>query len=398
MTDYALASIGLAIFCYSISVRQLARAELTGPVWFVSLGGLLGWWFNGDWYFTIQDSSLILPIIELVLAIVLFSDAARTRLRVLYHSYQLPLLLLVVALPLTLLLGAVFAYWLLGLSWLYAVLLAVIVTPTDAALCKGFITQKKVPAKLREAINVESGFNDGLCIPLFIFVLAVITGQSQASWQVLLGLFAKEMGIAVMVAIIMTWAAIKLIELAHKKHLFALNSSPYLFVGIAIAVFSCTQVLHGSGFIAVFISGLCFDRFYQHAFKDQLIEDSEHIAEFATFLIWVLFGLVVSQIIIQSEGWLLWCYALLTLFVSRIFPVLLSLSGAHLRLHEKLTLAWFGPKGLASVVLTLMLLQANIEGTALIGEVAAYTILLSVFLHGISTRPITLRFFKNKST
>ncbi|MCF6434913.1 cation:proton antiporter [Pseudoalteromonas sp. MMG022] len=396
MEDYALACIGVAIFIYSISVRQLNRAELTGPIWFVSLGCVLGWWFTDAWHFQIQDSALVLPIIEITLAIVLFSDAAKTRLRVLFHSYQLPVLMLLVALPLTMAFGTLLAHWLLGLSWLHAALLAVIISPTDAALCKGFITKKNVPAKLREAINIESGLNDGLCIPVFVFLLAVMVGQTQASWFELLGLFAKEVGIALLLSGVLTWLAITAIVAAHKRHLFALNSSPFVFVGIAMAIFSCTQLLHGSGFIAVFVSGLLFDRFYQHSFKEQLIEDSEHIADFATLLIWVLFGVIVSQTVLLNEQPSAWLYALLAVSVTRIVPVFISLLPTKIDIQAKLTLAWFGPKGLASVVLTLMLLQANIEGTELIAQVAAYTILLSVFLHGLSTRPIALRFLQKK--
>ncbi|NOU51845.1 sodium:proton antiporter [Pseudoalteromonas sp. JBTF-M23] len=394
MTDYALACVGVAIFIYSISVRQIKRAELTGPIWFVSLGALLGWWFADGWHFQIQDSEIVLPIIELTLAIVLFTDAAKTRLRVLFHSYQLPLLMLLVALPITMLLGALLAHWLLALSWLYAALLAVIISPTDADLCKGFITQKKAPANLREAINIESGLNDGLCIPVFVFLLAVADGQAQSSWLGLLGLFCKEVGIALLVAALITALAIAAIKAAHRRHLFALNSSPFLFIGIVIAIFSLTESLHGSGFIAVFVSGLLFDKFYQHSFKENLIEDSEHIADFASLLIWVLFGMVVSQTLNFNGNLYEWLYALLAVSVIRIIPVLLSLIPSQIGLEGKLTLAWFGPKGLASVILTLMLLQANIEGTELIAHVAAYTILLSVFLHGISTRPIALRFFK----
>ncbi|CAH9063476.1 K(+)/H(+) antiporter NhaP [Pseudoalteromonas holothuriae] len=396
MTDYALACVGVAIFVYSISVRQLNRAELTGPIWFVSLGGLLGWWFTDSWQFQVQDSTVLLPIIELTLAIVLFSDAAKTRLRVLFHSYKLPLLMLLVALPLTMAIGTLLAYWLLALPWLYAALLAVIISPTDAALCKGFITQKKAPANLTEAINVESGLNDGLCIPIFVFLLAVIKGQTQANGLELLILFGREVGIALLVAVVLAWAAIAAIKAAQKRHLFALNSSPFLFAGIAIAIFSFTEILHGSGFIAVFLSGLLFDKFYQHSFKEQLIEDSELIADFASLLIWVLFGIVVSQTFSFDNNLYAWLYALLAVSVIRIIPVLLSLMLIDISMSEKITLAWFGPKGLASVVLTLMLLQANIDGTELIAHVAAYTILLSVFLHGISTRPIVLRFSQKK--
>lgn len=393
MIYYVLASIGLVLFIYSISVRQLAKAEVTAPILFVSFGALLALLLSYESTSTLLDASIVLPVVEVTLAVVLFSDAAKTRLRILYESYQLPLRLLLIGLPLTVLFGAIFAYWLLPITWVGATLLAVIIAPTDAALCKGFLTEKRVPIRLREATNVESGLNDGLCVPLFLFMLGIFVNHESAELSTLSWFFFRELSIACVIAITVTWLSILLIKKAKHHHFFATTTSPFLFVGVALLVFSLAQALHGSGFIAAFVSGLLFDRFYDDEVKDQLIEESEHLADFATLLIWTLFGVVCTSLLSNGVNVDAMVFAVLAISVVRILPVMLSLLHSDTTIHERLTLAWFGPKGLATVVFTLMLLSVMTgkEG-ALITEVAIYSVLLSIFVHGISTRPVSLSF------
>ncbi|KAF7775526.1 hypothetical protein PCIT_a1731 [Pseudoalteromonas citrea] len=392
MTYYILAGAGFVLFIYSISIRQLAKAEITAPILFVSFGVLLGFFVPKDALLTLSDGHIMLPVVEVVLAIVLFSDAAKTRLCVLYDSYQLPLRLLLIGLPVTILCGAVFAYWLLPLPWLGATLLAVIISPTDAALCKGFLNEQHVPIRLREAINVESGLNDGLCVPIFLFLLGVFISNQEASLLTLSWLFFRELGIACIVALVVTYLAIVLMKSAKKHHLFATTTSPFLFVGIALLVFSLTQAFHGSGFIAAFLCGLLFDRFYDDPIKDTLLKDSEHIADFATLLIWTLFGLMSFSLLSFGLNIGALIFAILAVVVIRILPVMLCLIRSDTQLYERMTLAWFGPKGLASVVFVLMLMTVTHDEFTLIIEAAVYTILLSIFIHGVSTRPVSLRF------
>ncbi|MCO7188689.1 MULTISPECIES: cation:proton antiporter [unclassified Pseudoalteromonas] len=378
-----LAWMGLAIFLYSIAIRQLKRAEFTGPMWFVLFGCALGWYFQESLSLRLENLREFLPLVELILAIFLFSDAAKTRLRVLLHSYQLPLLLLL-ALPLTMGLAALGAHWLLSLPWLPGLILAIMLTPTDAALCQSFIQDKQVPAKLREAINVESGLNDGLCVPVFLFLLSSSIHTQAPSGHSLLMLFLQEVGIALAVALMLTIAAIWLIKLTYRHHFFAAKSSPFLFIGIAIGVFSLTQLLEGSGFIAVFISGLLFDYGFRDAFKDKLIEESEQIAELAAYILWVIFGISASVLLFTAFEWQIWLYALLAVVVFRFIPVMVLLMPTRLDWRAQVTLAWFGPKGLASVVLSLMLLGSNLAYSLLLTKITAATVLLSIFIFGVS--------------
>ncbi|TMO75910.1 cation:proton antiporter [Pseudoalteromonas aurantia] len=392
MIYYILASAGLVLFIYSISVRQLVKAEITAPILFVTLGAVISYFVGKEAVVMELDSDIMLPMVEVILAVVLFSDAARTRLRVLYDSYQLPLRLLLVGLPLTILFGAIFAYWLLPLSWIGATLLAVIISPTDAALCKGFLSEPRVPVRLREAINVESGLNDGLCVPIFLFLLPVVVYGENATLSALSWLFFRELSIACVIAIVVTWISIVLMRKAKTHHLFATTTSPFLFISVATLVFSLTQALHGSGFIAAFVCGLLFDRFYDDPIKDTLLKDSEHIADFATLLIWTLFGMISLNLLSQGVNIDALIFAVFAIILIRTLPIILCLMGSDTRLHERITLAWFGPKGLASVVFILMLMTTMNSDVSLIIEAAVYTVLLSIFMHGVSTRPISLSF------
>ncbi|CCQ10357.1 putative Na+/H+ antiporter, may regulate cell volume and cold resistance [Pseudoalteromonas luteoviolacea B = ATCC 29581] len=391
MNYIALAWVGLAVFVYSLSVRQLQRTELTGPMWFVLIGVGLAWFGEHSLSITEIDRQVWQPIVELTLAIFLFTDAAKTRLRVLMASVQLPLRLLLIGLPISVVLATLVGVAMLPLTFVSCVLLAVMISPTDAALCRGFITAKQVPANLREAINVESGLNDGLCVPLFVLALSAIEKQGELSTLQLLGVFMQELGVALILASVLTFIAIWLLTKAKAHHLFARKTSPFLFVGFCVFIYATTQSLGGSGFIATFISGLLFDRFYLDPFKDKLIEEGEHIAELAAMVIWVLFG-VVAFTTLHTLTWTTLCYALAAVTLLRVIPVLIALIGYQASWHHKLTLAWFGPRGLASVVFTLMLVESNLPEAKLIADIATCTILLSVFLHGMTTRPISLSF------
>jgi NhaP-type Na+/H+ or K+/H+ antiporter len=396
MEYLVIAFIGGLFLFYSLTFRQLEKTEVTGPMFFV-IGGI-GLAFllpnEGDTIKTGVDH--LLPFIELTLSIFLFSDAAKSKLSVLRHSFQYPSLLLFVALPLTLLLGIAVALFLFSeLSLIQAALLAIILTPTDAALSKGLLESKHVPEKIREGINTESGLNDGLCVPVFlIFILLAKNPESAITASQTLSVFGRELGLALLVAIISILIFIPCLNFAMKRHLFAQNTSPFLLLGFAMAVFSITQYIHGSGFIAVFLAGLLFDRFSTTEVSTELIEDSEHIADFTSLMIWCLFGFVCAYLVIPELNTEIVIYALLSATLIRIIPVMISLQFTALNIKERFTLAWFGPRGLASIVFTLMVIDTQIENKYQIATIAMTTILFSVFIHGISTKPIADSFVK----
>ncbi|MCZ2721971.1 cation:proton antiporter [Marinomonas sp. 15G1-11] len=388
---YAVLAVVSGLFLiYSISIRPLSRKDISGPMFFVLGGVLIAYFVPNEGANLAGGLDYALPLIEMTLSVFLFTDAAKAKLSVLKHSIQYPSLLLFVALPLTLLLGIGTALLLfVDLTLIQAALIAIILTPTDAALSKGLLENMSVPAKIREGINTESGLNDGLCVPLFlIFILLANHPDTTLSSLEIATIFARELGGAVIIALISTFAFIALLRFAMTHRYFANHSSPYLLLGFAVLVFSLAQTLHSSGFIAAFVAGLLFDKFAPKHMSKPLIEDSEHIANFISLLIWCLFGFVVAYLVIPEINLTIVLYALLSTTLIRIIPVMLSLSFTALDLKERFTFAWFGPRGLASIVFTLMVIDTQIEGKSFIATVAMTTILFSVFIHGVSTKPI----------
>ena len=390
MTYLVIAFIGALFLIYSLTLRQLEKTEVTGPMFFVIGGITLANLVPNNGGELKAGVDLLLPFIELTLSIFLFSDAAKSKLSVLRHSFQYPGLLLFVALPLTLLLGLAVGLFLFAeLSLIQAALIAIILTPTDAALSKGLLSSSQVPEKIREGINTESGLNDGLCVPVFlIFILLAKNPESAITTSHVVSVFSRELGIALLVAITSISIFIPSLNFAMKRHYFAQNTSPFLLLGFAMAVFSVTQYLHGSGFIAVFVAGLLFDKFSTKTVRTELIEDSEHIADFTSLMIWCLFGYACAYLVLPKLNFEIVTYALLSTTLIRIIPVMLSLLFTSLNLKERFTFAWFGPRGLASIVFTLMVIDEQIENKFQIASIAMTTILFSVFIHGISTKPI----------
>lgn len=390
MTYLVIAFIGALFLIYSLTLRQLEKTEVTGPMFFVIGGITLANLVPNSGGELKAGVDLLLPFIELTLSIFLFSDAAKSKLSVLRHSFQYPGLLLFIALPLTLLLGIAVGLFLFAeLSLIQAALIAIILTPTDAALSKGLLSSSEVPEKIREGINTESGLNDGLCVPVFlIFILLAKNPESAITTSHVVSVFSRELGIALLVAITSISIFIPSLNFAMKRHYFAQNTSPFLLLGFAMAVFSVTQYLHGSGFIAVFVAGLLFDKFSTKTVRTELIEDSEHIADFTSLMIWCLFGYACAYLVLPKLNFEIVTYALLSTTLIRIIPVMLSLLFTSLNLKERFTFAWFGPRGLASIVFTLMVIDEQIENKFQIASIAMTTILFSVFIHGISTKPI----------
>ena len=396
MEYLVISFIGVLFLVYSLTFRQLEKTEVTGPMFFVIGGILLATLLPNESSRIKTGIDFLLPFIELTLSIFLFSDAAKSKLSVLRHSFQYPSLLLFIALPLTLLLGiAVGLFLFADLSVIQAALLAIILTPTDAALSKGLLASTQVPEKIREGINTESGLNDGLCVPIFlIFILLAKNPESAITATQTLSVFGRELGLALLIAFTSTAIFIPCLNFAMKRHYFAQNTSPFLLLGFAMAVFSITQYFHGSGFIAVFVAGLLFDKYASTKINKELIEDSEHIADFTSLMIWCLFGFVCAYLVLPKLNLAIITYALLSTTLIRIIPVMLSLQFTALTIKERFTFAWFGPRGLASIVFTLMVIDTQIENKFQIATIAMTTILFSVFIHGISTKPIADSFAK----
>lgn len=384
------AILALIIFVYSTLARGIERTPFGGALFFVALGYVLGPYGLGLLQLDIDRHGLRV-IAEFTLALMLFTDAAKANLRVLGRSYQVPWRMLSFGLPLTLLLGFVFAYLLLpDLTGFEMAVLATMLAPTDAALGKAVISNKLVPVGIRESLNVESGLNDGICVPiLFLFLaLAVDAEASHRGAELALELVLKEVGIGVLVGVLLTLAMSWLLRLSARLGWIGGHWRPIHITAMALCCFCLAQASGGSGFIATFVGGLLFGGLVNRH-KSDLLRAAEGTAETFSLLTWVIFGAGVVGLFIPHITWPILLYSVLSLTVIRMLPMLIALIGSGLRLPEKLFIGWFGPRGLASVVFLILVINEELWGEETLVLTVVCTVTLSVVAHGMSANPLS---------
>lgn len=382
-----LALLAAFLLTYSIFAGRFESRLLNGPLMFMLAGLILGPAFLGILQPRIDSHGLRI-LAELTLAIVLFSDAANADLKVLKAHEGLPLRLLLIGLPLTMLSG-----WLLGI-WLFPqaplielALLAILLAPTDAALGKAVVSNPNVAAPVREGLNVESGLNDGICVPVLLMFLALLIEEhTQSPLSLAMELFFEELGIGALIGGTLTFMAWLMQRYSGKHHWQTPMWSQLTLPGLAVLCFATAQTLGGSGFIAAFVGGLLASYLFAEQ-KHDLLKASEEFASLLSIITWVVFGALVIPSVWSSFTVDIWLYALLSLTVIRIVPVLVSLTGTGFDFETRLFIGWFGPRGLASIVFAIMILDYPLQTGRTLVAVAACTVLLSVLLHGLSANP-----------
>ena len=386
-----LALLAAFLLTYSIFAGRFESRLLNGPLMFMLAGLLLGPAFLGILQPRIDRDGLKF-LAELTLAIVLFSDAANADLKVLRANEGLPLRLLMIGLPLTIAGG-----WLVGL-WLFPqvpplelAILATLLAPTDAALGKAVVSNPKVPAPVREGLNVESGLNDGICVPVLLMFVALLVEQStQSPVSLALELVIEELVIGAFSGIALTLIAWQLQRYSAKHHWQTPMWSQLTLPGLAILCFATAQTLGGSGFIAAFVGGLLASFLFTEQ-KHQILKASEEFASLLSVITWVVFGALVIPWAWSSLTLNIWIYSVLSLTVIRILPVLISLVGTRFDFETRLFIGWFGPRGLASIVFAVMILASPLQASRTVVATAVCTVLLSVLLHGLSANPWVAR-------
>ena len=294
--------------------------------------------------------------------------------------------------PLTLLLGAAIAKLIFpSLSWIEAGLLSSVLAPTDAALGLAVIKNKQVPSEIRQGLNAESGLNDGICVPFLLVFLELATGHvgnGDIGTFALLSLI-KEIGIGIIVGPAITFIVWRVIRRTIRTQWISKQWLIVPTLAMGVLAFCTAQQLGGSGFIAAFCGGLLFGEKLHGAYREE-VETSEIDGEILSLLTWLLFGTLVMNIIADIR-WQHFLYALLSLTVIRMLPIAISLIATPLSFKHKLFIGWFGPRGLASVVFAIMILESQLPNAELIVNTATITVILSVLLHGVSANPLAKR-------
>lgn len=377
------------LLIYSAIAGRVGRSWLSGPIVFTAAGLILGPEGLGVLHLKVDAEGLRL-LAEATLAMVLFTDAANADFVVVKRHVAIPARLLLVGLPLTIALGFLIAAIAFPqLDPLEVALLAAMLAPTDAALGKPVVTNRNVPTPVRETLNVESGLNDGICVPVVVILLGLAVGTQNEGYSLthMARVVAEEIGIGLAVGLALTGSAALLLRAAVKLDWVSDAWVEVPVVAAAVACFAAAQAIGGSGFIACFAGGMLVSALAPRR-KHDLLRGAEAVGETLALLTWVAFGAVAVGQMLSRVSFPVLLYAVLSLTVIRMLPVFLCLTGAGMNAASKLFIGWFGPRGLASIVFVIIAIDEHLPGNDTLGVVVVATVLLSVVAHGVTANPL----------
>ena len=390
MNHEALAAIAIFILFFGLISRRLEKSIITPPMAYVLFGLLISSSALGIIQEVKINNEFIKILAEITLVILLFTDASRIKLKELRRDYNLPLRLLGIGLPITIILGTGLALLLFGdrLNLWSAAALSTILAPTDAALGQAVVNSSRIPASIRQAINIESGLNDGICLPILLlfFSLAEETANSDAAYW--FGFASQQIVFGTAIGIAIGYFGIQLIIYSLRRQ-WMNDSFEYLAVlGLSILAYACAEIVGGNGFLAAFSAGLTLGIIVNESVLKHLQSFGEAEGQLLTLLSFLLFGAVMVLPSLQNVTWQVWLYALGSLTLTRMLGVAIALIGSNLQLDSNLFLGWFGPRGIASIVYGLLIIEkSGIQGSELIFTTMVVTVLISIFAHGVTAYP-----------
>ena len=390
---WALAVVALTLLAVAAVSRRLTGTPVTPAMVFVAVGLLVGPQVL-DGIDLESSSGTVRSLAEATLALVLFCDASRIDFGQLRRAVDVPVRLLGIGLPLTIALGAVAATALLGaLTVEEAVILAIVLAPTDAALGQAVVTHPRIPARIRQGLNVESGLNDGICVPLLFAAVAVADVESEISdGRSAATLLLEEIGFGVVGGLVGGLVAATIVIHAGRRELIDAAWRQVIPIGAAALAYGTAIALHGSGFIAAFVAGMTF-RLALRRDPGDVNELGEEVGNVLNGVTFVCFGAILLGPALGELSWDLVLYAVLSLTVVRMLPVAIAMLGSGARAPTVGFLGWFGPRGLASIVFAVIVIEeSDLPHEHLIVLAIYLTVGLSVLAHGLSAAPLAARY------
>lgn len=394
--ELALFAILVCVVIYSLVTQAISRTFLTLPIVFVSLGYLASEPISmlSD-HGTLRSYAKYLA--EITLILILFADASHVRFAKLKETFQLPLRMLVLGMPMTIGLGTLIVFLISPEGgFAMALLTAAVLTPTDAALGQSVVSNPKVPIYLSQTINVESGLNDGLALP-FVLLGAVLAssvlgaeGANEIAFAALL-----QIVLGPLAGITLGWCIARSLDYCQSKNWMHESAEGVVFVTSAFTCYLGAELIGGNGFIAAFAGGVVFGNTYKQDLRF-ITEFMEGTGQILTMTAFIVFGaIMLPDGLIHVSGKAL-IIALLFLTIIRMLPIWLSLFGTRLKQKEKLFLGWFGPRGLASILFTLIVMaDFDFPNEEEFLACVSMTVFLSVVLHGVSSNPLAKRIGKH---
>src|SRR4051812_13846179 len=390
--SWGLVWVASALLAVAALSRRLTGTPVTAPMVFVVVGALVGPRVAGA-VEPAPAGDTVRTLAEATLAVVLFSDASRIDLAALRRESTVRLRLLGIGLPLTIALGALIAGALFGeLTVTEALLLAVVLAPTDAALGQAVVTEPRLPSRVRQGLNVESGLNDGICVPLLFIVLATAEVEAGVANHHALTIIAEEIGYGIAGGVAAGIVSGAIVVLAGRRGLVTPSWLQVIPLAAAALAYGSAAALGGSGFIAAFLAGGIFGSIARRetAEAGRLSEEIGSLLDGVTF---VVFGAVLLAPALSDLTWKIALYAALSLTVVRLLPVAVAMIGTGARAPTIAFVGWFGPRGLASIVFAVIVVQeSDLPQTSTLLVATYATVGLSVLLHGVSAAPLARRY------
>jgi sodium/hydrogen antiporter len=384
-TETALTVLGALLVGGALVSGVARRSMLSLTAVFVLVGAVLGQ--GGLHVLRFEATSGFMSALATVaLVVILFRDGLEVEGEMLRREWHLPLRALVVAMPITAALVAVAVAALTDLSWTQAFLVGALLSPTDPVLSSSVVTNPRVPRLIRHSLNLESGLNDGLALPpVLALVAALKVGDNDFVWwhfvlqDVTLG-FAFGVAIGFLASVVLPRGGTLTESIpAHQKALYAL--------GVAFLTYGVTTLPpHGNGFIAVYVCAITLGirrpdiRGYVEARADDIVE----IVKLGIF---VVFGSLLTLDGLFLDGWAAVAIAVVTLLVARPVALAIALTGTGVSRAALAFMAWFGPKGVATMTFSLLVLGSGVPGAERIFDIAALVVLCSIVAHGLTDTP-----------
>ncbi|MCQ0990480.1 cation:proton antiporter [Jiella marina] len=388
MSTADLLILAIGVFLWALVSRKGERGSVTGPMVFSLFGFLVG----GGAFDLIDlsiENAVIHRLAEITLVVALFCDAARIDVSKLDSQHDIPVRLLAIGLPLAMILGTLAAFVLLPhLGWGLAAIIGIILAPTDAALGQAVVSNEDVPERIRQALNVESGLNDGLAFPVLLTVLSLISGSEAtlglADWSLFL---AGQLILGPLSGVTVGLVGAIAVEKASSRNWMSGRYVQISTLTLALLAYSAAETIGGNGFIAAFVAGLVVGMRSHRLFE--AVEDfGETEGQLLTLTVFLLFGAILLPDAVRELEWRHVLYAGLSLTVLRMLPVAISLLGTGLRPATIGFIGWFGPRGLASILYLLLITESGaLAGVADVAPTILVTVALSVLLHGATASP-----------
>jgi NhaP-type Na+/H+ or K+/H+ antiporter len=391
--EWSLAIVALAVLAVAAISRRLSGTPITPAMLFVAIGLLVGPQVL-DGVDLESSSASVRTLAEATLALVLFCDASRIDLGQLRRQFGVPVRLLGIGLPLTIALGALAAAVIFDqLTVAEALILGVILAPTDAALGQAVVTEPRVPGRIRQGLNVESGLNDGICVPLLFAAVAVADVESEISGgRSAATLLLEEIGYGVVGGLLGGLLVAMIVIHAGRRDLIDGAWRQVIPAAGAALAYGTAAALGGSGFIAAFVAGVTL-RLVLGRDPARINELGEQVGNVLNGVTFVLFGAILLGPALGELSWELALYAVVSLTLVRMLPVVIAMWGSRARGPTLGFIGWFGPRGLASIVFAVIVIEdSQLPHEHLIVLAIYLTVGLSVLAHGLTAAPLADRY------